>query len=174
MDKTIITDVRNISTENGLPFNFILAILEDREGNMWFATRGGVGCLKSTRTATYSVEHGLNNNLIVTLLQDSKGVLWLGTGNGLNTVSFKNVSGQNKHISKRLTKKDGLISNSINGLMIDHSGKLWITTPEGLSILGLHDSSTRNVSNRNGFLTNALFTSIEASNGTVWIAHSLK
>jgi ligand-binding sensor domain-containing protein/signal transduction histidine kinase/CheY-like chemotaxis protein len=78
------------NTTNGLPSDNILAIAEDKDGNLWLSTDDGL--VKYNRILntfrSFNIHDGLPDNQFNTnsFLKDSKGNLFFGTYNGL--VSF--------------------------------------------------------------------------------------
>lgn len=93
--KIIQTD-ENASDANRLPGNYIISLLEDKEGNIWIGTYGD-GVTKCTKTnnqsflfETYSVNEGLSNNVIYAIQQDDPGYIWVSTDYGLSRINPKN------------------------------------------------------------------------------------
>ena len=65
---------------DGLPNVNVAAILEDREGYLWFGTEEGVSRYDGDSFATLNVEDGLAGNRVICILEDRDGNLWFGTG----------------------------------------------------------------------------------------------
>lgn len=63
------------SGNTDLPNNFINAIDEDSEGNLWLATDAGFAAFKNNAIISYA---HLNNNGMVTLAVDEQDRIWLG------------------------------------------------------------------------------------------------
>ncbi len=76
------------TTDDGLADNFVQAITADKEGNLWFGTKGGISVFDGTKWTTYTVEKGLTSNNILCLATDNDGVVWIGTDDG--AMSFSN------------------------------------------------------------------------------------
>ncbi|HMI05981.1 MAG TPA: two-component regulator propeller domain-containing protein [Flavobacterium sp.] len=77
------------------------AILEDKTGNIWFASLGkdeddGVWCFDGKAFKNFTTKDGLNNNTVFCILEDRSGNLWFGTnGTGLcyyNGKKFVNLT----------------------------------------------------------------------------------
>ena len=68
----------------GLSSPVITAIVEDREGHLWFGTGGGVSRYDGTTFTTYTTEDGLAANVVQSILEDQQGHLWFGTGGGVS------------------------------------------------------------------------------------------
>lgn len=121
-------NVRRVVVD-GLFNNSVISLYEDREGILWFGTRGrGFGGRYTSPFRFYSVSHGLSHPDITTVYQDEKKNMWFGTrGGGLNRF----VNGT----FKTYTIQDGLNSNWVTALYGDKNGTIWIGTPVGLNLL---------------------------------------
>ena len=76
--------------EQGLSHNGLFSILEDSQGNFWFATLGGVNHYDpdENRITYYTTEEGISHNDVNSLLEDRDGNIWMGIwGHGLNVLS---------------------------------------------------------------------------------------
>jgi ligand-binding sensor domain-containing protein len=65
---------------------WVSAIHLDEEGNAWFGTEGGLGCLPrgASRIRRFTSADGLPADDVVSILEDDSGSLWLGTPRGLS------------------------------------------------------------------------------------------
>ena len=96
--------------------------LEDRKGNLWFATHdSGVYYDNRKSFQHFTTVEGLANNAVISIYEDKGGIIWLGTGSGLSRydgISFRNftMTGGNWW------------DNFITALMEEKTGKLWIGT----------------------------------------------
>lgn len=70
------------STSEGLAGNGVTGIMEDRKGNMWFSTSGGLSKYDGRSFTTYTTKDGLGADGVSCLLEDHNGVIWLGTWEG--------------------------------------------------------------------------------------------
>ena len=95
-------------------------VLEDRKGNLWFATRdSGVYLLPlgQTNFQHFTTKQGLASNYGAThLYEDKAGNIWFGGGR-YDGKSFRNI-----------TTKEGFPNNYITTIIEDKTGKLWIGT----------------------------------------------
>ena len=58
-------------------------MLQDKNGNLWFASDGGGVCIYNGKSFTnYTIQNGLCNNSIKGLLEDRNGNIWFGTRRG--------------------------------------------------------------------------------------------
>ena len=151
------------STEDGLSDNRVIAILEDRDGNLWFGTQEGVTVYDGMTWKTLTTRDGLAGNRIESICQDRQGDLWFGTfGSGVSRLtrstpsrqgshrpsSFRANSGGSGQARKALssgqagseqdvwvtyTTKDGLADNRVLSICQDREGHLWFGTDGGVS-----------------------------------------
>lgn len=101
-------NITYLSSEDGLSQNEVTGILQDKNGFMWFGTRGGLnrydGYEFIQHKSRIGEENHLSNPSIEALFEDSKGNIWIGTkSGGLNrfdpkTETFSHITsfGKNK------------------------------------------------------------------------------
>ena len=108
--------------KDGLPSNFIYAIKEDHENNLWVATARGLVTLSNPKFLTMTTKDGLSNNDITAVLGDQKGNIWIGTrSNGINMID------KNRNVSKFKEEKDSP-NKGIRSLLLDKMSNLLIGT----------------------------------------------
>jgi ligand-binding sensor domain-containing protein len=71
------------TTNNGLIDNFVQSIETDRNGNVWFGTKGGVSVFDGTSWKSFTQKDGLPGNNIRCMKLDKEGMLWMGTDQGV-------------------------------------------------------------------------------------------
>ena len=69
--------------ENGLVNNFVQAIASDKDGKIWFGTKGGISVYDGSVWTSYTEKDGLVSNNILCIIIDNNGVVWMGTDNGV-------------------------------------------------------------------------------------------
>jgi signal transduction histidine kinase/ligand-binding sensor domain-containing protein len=137
------SQVRILTTSNGLPANNVHAIAEDRAGNIWIGTElGGLARLRDGRFTSRQQDSSLPADSISSIYADEEDTLWIGTmGNGL--IRFKDGK------STRYSTQIGLIANSIDYVIEDSQGDLWIGSNAGLMRVrkkDLNDFAAGNIS----------------------------
>ena len=65
-----------------MPDLYVRAVLEDRDGNIWIGTNGGLARFQGDRFVA-SAEGSRDSDLVRCLLEDREGDLWVGANNGL-------------------------------------------------------------------------------------------
>lgn len=104
---------KNLGVEDGLSQNMVYAILQDRQGFMWFGTQDGLNRYDGNSFKVYkrnlAGEGGLKSDAIFSLAEDVNGILWIGTDNGV----------------------------CLYNPMFDRFTPLSLKTPEGISVTGI-------------------------------------
>jgi ligand-binding sensor domain-containing protein len=117
--------VDQFTRADGLTSDSVYDLFEDREGNVWAATEGGLDRFRDTPVITLSQREGLSQNSVCSVFPTSDGSVWLGTGAGLNRVRDGKIT--------IYTKSDGLPSNSIATIFAEQAGRLWVHAIDGLA-----------------------------------------
>ena len=115
------------TADDGLPQNSVYAILQTRDGYLWFTTLDGLVRFDGVSFTTFSKSNvkELKSNRFNSLLEDSRGDLWIGTEDG----------GLNRYHAGQFftyTTQDGLPRNAITGLLKDGEGFPVVVTAGGL------------------------------------------
>jgi len=117
----------NFAEADGFVFGIVYSILEDSEGDIWFASLGGGVAEFSQNDKRFkrlTTQEGLSNNNVFSILEDHEGNLWFATlGGGVSKFSGKTF--------EIYTKKDGLRDNFIWAIVEDVNGNIWVGTETG-------------------------------------------
>ena len=120
------TDV--FTKSDGLAGDVILAMYEDREGDIWVSSTGGLDRFRELPVSTVSVKQGLSSDATQSVLAATDGSIWIGAHDGLTR--FKD--GQ----ATILRKGSGLPDSAVGSLFQDDHGKIWGAFPgHGLGYL---------------------------------------
>ncbi|HWO01837.1 MAG TPA: two-component regulator propeller domain-containing protein [Blastocatellia bacterium] len=119
-----------INTNNGLPQNTIRAILQTRDGYLWFTTFDGLVRYNGARFEVFNKANskGINSNRFMSLYEDVDATLWIGTEDG-GLTHYANGR------FRTYTLDDGLPSNVVDGLLRTSDGELLVVTPRGMARL---------------------------------------
>ena len=111
---------------DGLPDGTIHDILQDDDGNLWFATLNGATRYDGQEFTIYGERDGLCGDGIGALTQDAHGNLWFGCGG-----RFASATGISRHDGQTITTysvEDGLAREKVWGLQPCSSGGVWVLT----------------------------------------------
>lgn len=96
------------TTENGLPNNTVLGILEDDDGFLWLSTLNGLAKFNTTNNTirNYSKEDGLQSNEFNegACFKNSVGVMYFGGSNGITYFNPKEIKDNQQKGSVILTR----------------------------------------------------------------------
>ena len=112
------TDVATM--RDGLASDAVQALLEDREGNLWLGTPGGLQRLSPQRVTP---RRDLGVARVLEAMPD--GSLWLGTASGLTRFSGAET--------RTFTRADGLPGSVVLALHRGVGGELWVSTERGVA-----------------------------------------
>jgi hypothetical protein len=129
-----VIDLRftHLTTNDGLSQGYVTAILQDRRGFMWFATRDGLNRYDGNTFVVYKNSPNdpgsLSANFIQDLIEDDHGDLWIATNAGVNKFD---------PTTERATRylHDPANPHSIGGVYVtsiarDSHGCLWFGTAD--------------------------------------------
>ena len=123
-----------LSVEQGLAQESVLAIAQDRQGYMWFGSQSGLSRYDGYRMVVYKNIEGdktsLADNWVGELHVDSQGQLWVGTDNGLDR--FDAASQTFTHFVPAEKSKRGNGNRHIHAILDDGARGFWIATSDGL------------------------------------------
>ena len=119
-------NVDHFASAHGLSSDTVEGFLEDREGNLWLATDGGVDCFRDIPVVSFSVHEGLSADNVGSIFAVRDGTVWIGNHGGLDFVRGNVVSS--------IGPKQGLRGNRVTSLFEDHASRLWVGLDNGLFV----------------------------------------
>jgi ligand-binding sensor domain-containing protein len=142
-------------------FSSFWDVLEDRKGNLWFASKdSGVYYYNGKSFQHFTTKDGLASNMALHIYEDRAGNIWLGASR-YDGKSFRNF-----------TTKDGFPSNSIRLLLEDKTGKLWFGA-QGENMF-VYDGKTFTVlKNKDGKTFTNVWGITEDRKGNIWFGATI-
>jgi signal transduction histidine kinase/ligand-binding sensor domain-containing protein len=113
-----------VSTNQGLSYNYILSLLMDREGNLWVGTDGG-GLNRIKRQAFQTLEPTAGR-VVQSVSPHPAGGLWIGF-NAIGPEAVGLMYWSNGWIQP-FGPRDGLLSPSVRAVHVDSAGQVWVGT----------------------------------------------
>jgi signal transduction histidine kinase/ligand-binding sensor domain-containing protein len=158
--KNYIPDKLNI---NSISHKTVTCILQDSEGTIWVATKGG-GLNKiigydDTNEPVFKIyknmpddKTSISSDELISLYEDQNKNLWIGT----------NTAGLCKYIKetdsfKRYSLSNGFSSNIILGIQEDDNNNLWLSTSNGISKFNIVTEEIINYDYNDGIINNSFF-----------------
>ncbi len=111
--------VANLSTQQGLSYNYILSLLVDREGNLWVGTDGGG--LNRVKRPVFEVLEASRGQVAQSVAEDAQGGIWVGYNGG-------GVDHWRDGLLERFGPSQGLINLPIRSVFVDRQDGLWVGT----------------------------------------------
>ncbi|MBK8954189.1 MAG: hypothetical protein IPM34_01345 [Saprospiraceae bacterium] len=150
--------------ENAKPMlsdKLVFKIIEDKNGNMWFATDGnGIFKYKNGEFIHLTAKNELTDNNVADILEDKQGNIWIGTFNG----------GVSKFDGKTYTNftKDGIIVGvETYNFYEDSKGNIWFTA-EGSGVYRYDGNNFKQFTTEYGLTSNVTQSILEDNKGQVW------
>ncbi|MDP4187725.1 MAG: two-component regulator propeller domain-containing protein, partial [Bacteroidota bacterium] len=183
---SFISYQHNENNRSSLINNFVSSIMEDRYGNLWVGTQGGLDIFdrKNKRFV-----HPFNNkagipafNEVGCLKQDKEGNLWVGTKFGLYeipakyifTFNYNNAKIKTVYYSNNYSDKFSLSGNYVISVAEDSKGNLWFGTyGNGVDKLVYgkdHKKYFVNYTENNGLANNVVYGILEDDQGDIWFS----
>ena len=133
-----------ISVEDGLSSSTVMAIHQDAQGFLWFATSNGLNRYDGYRFKTYKNDpqqpDSLSDNNLRVIYADRHGELWVGTRNsGLNR--FRRAEESFERYRHDPADPRSLSHDAVLAVVADHADRLWVGTEDGLNLLRAEDGT---------------------------------
>ncbi len=149
---------------DGLPDNFVQALVQTRDGYLWLGTTEGLVRFDGMQFTVFDTRNtaALRHNSVVTLCEDRRGALWVGTSGGGIAVY------RDGRFVATYDTSNGLPNNYIRSIYEDREGNLWITAHAG-GLVRLRDGRFQVYTTRDGLPSDSLRTIYQDSSGALWI-----
>ena len=162
----------HLTTKDGLSQGYVVDILQDRRGFMWFATRDGLNRYDGHTFVVYKHDPNdpgsLSSSFIQDLMEDDHGYLWVATNNGVNR--FDPTTERCTRYLHDPNDPGTLGGASVKSVAQDRHGHLWFGTEDsGLDRLdpGL-GTFTHHRNDSDGRFVGRITQVIDDRQGDVW------
>ena len=149
-------------TDAGLPQNYVVGIVQTRDGYIWLATQEGLARFDGMKFTVFDKRNTdqIKDNNIQALFEDREGNLWFGTeGGGLTKFDHRTFT--------NFSTSNGLASDIIDAICEDRDGGLWIGTLGGVS--RFKDGAFSNYSTKDGLASDSVLAICEDASGGLWV-----
>lgn len=122
---------------SSLSDNYVLSILETKNGDIWIGTSKGLSKLVNRKLGVlsfknYTTVYDITSLFVQDIKEAANTDLWIGTKNS-GLIKFDSKS--KKLLSFLNDKKFSKIGNDVRAIDIDHKGALWVGTYDGINVL---------------------------------------
>ena len=149
-------------TEDGLPQNSVLAILQTKDGYLWLGTQEGLVRFNGVQFTVFDKanQKAIKHNDIRALLQDRQGTLWIG-GFGGGLIQYRDGEFHS------YLREDGLSDNTVPAILEDRNGDLWVGTDNGLD--KFKDGKFIRFGKEHGLSDVVINALVQDHNGDLWV-----
>ncbi|MBU1096699.1 MAG: hypothetical protein KKB34_09490 [Bacteroidetes bacterium] len=162
----------NITSDNGLSQNSVLAICEDKHGFIWLGTKDGLNRYDGYNLITYYNEpydnQSLSGNSVLSITEGSDGNLYIGTQCGLD----KLIIDEDKIIRIPLQYFPDNRQPYIRAILEDVDKNLWLGTDEG--VLFYNPATKYEKLYSKEFENEIIWDLFQDSRGTIWASSARK
>lgn len=154
----------------------INALCQDKIGNLWIATNGGLQVYnpRMNSFSSYTRENGkLSTNNITSLFYKNDGTgnnLLIGTAEGLIILNLSTT--EKKVLTGNSNNIEPFTNNYITQILQDSRGLIWVGTREGLNILNLETDDIDYLTEKQGLCNNNICGIAEDKNHNIWVTTS--
>ena len=161
----------NDSLHNALVNDHINALCNDKMGNVWIASDGGLQMF-NTRMNQFSNftkdNKKLRTNSVTSLFYATGNRLLIGTPEGLEIMNVANF--ELTHYTGNSTSMQRFTNNYVTQVFEDSRGLLWIGTREGVNVFNMDNDVLDNLTEKQGLCNNNITGIAEDRNSNIWLA----
>ena len=110
---------------DGLSGDAVNDLLEDREGNVWVATSGGLDRFRDLKVTALTQSEGLQSGWVGAVVASRDGGVWIADARALSRLDGGRLSSY--------SEDQGLPGSSPTSLLEDSRGRLWVGVDNGLA-----------------------------------------
>jgi ligand-binding sensor domain-containing protein len=96
---------RNFTVKDGLPGNYILALNQGSDGNLWIGSNKGLTSFDGTLFKTYSKINGLISDYVFSIEFAINNFIWVGGHQGITKLQIDNATGRLTRLEKNSHKQ---------------------------------------------------------------------
>lgn len=150
--------VKVYTVKDGLINNYVQAIIQDRQGYLWFGTREGLSCYTGKLWKTYTKDDGLLSDNILSIMQDNYRCFWFGTSEGVSRYNGKKWT--------TYAKNEGMSGYAVKNIKKDNDGNIWFATTDGIN---KYDRKEWTIYSKDfGLASNDILTIYKDKTGRLW------
>lgn len=114
----------HLSTDSGLSYNCVHAIIQDSQGFIWLGTSDGLNRYDGMRFRSFHKDElGGSSGFIVSLCEDDRGNIWIGTDSG---VILYDASADRFRPFETTDNRGTAIRNKVTTIKKDRQGVIWM------------------------------------------------
>ncbi len=151
------SNIQYLDVDQGMASSYVLSIIEDKDGALWFGHLEGVSRYDGVNFTHYTQKDGFLTVWCSLLASD--GTLWFGTFGGIIKYDGKRFI--------RYSEETGLLNDEIKSITEDSQGNIWFGSLAGLT--KYDGSSFMHYTSNEGLLDETVNALLEDRNGVIWL-----
>ena len=165
-----------ITNLQGFTAQSITAVIQDKQGFMWFGTQAGLIKYDGYRNTVYRSDprdpHSLMDNFVSAAYEDEHGGLWIGTQSGLSF--FDKANNRFTNFRRKDSFSGATVNYKVFTILSDGERGLWLATDYGLMHFDPQTQGFKDYRHEQGdgegIRTDLLNTIVRDKEGNLWIA----
>ncbi|MBL4578789.1 MAG: hypothetical protein JKX74_09970, partial [Flavobacteriales bacterium] len=155
---------KSFGMAQGLSYNKVNAIFQDREGNCWIGTEVGIDQYVGEKFLVYDDLLGIPSNVVWSVFEDSKSQIWLGTNEGLSRFTWDG--------GQLVVDNYGLNLGGVHDIVIsieeDDLGNVWFATANSGLVTMSEDGTLASYTTENGLVNDVVYSIAKDNTGNMW------
>jgi PAS domain S-box-containing protein len=147
------------SVSDGLSGNDVGLVFEDREGNIWVITDGGLDMFRDTALISYTTRQGVSDSHFQSVMALRNGAVWIGTDGALNIL--RKQDGKTAIFDRKLSGQE------VEPMLEDYSGAVWLGV--GSAMMRFQNGRFREIGGQRFASLGGVSGIAEDSGGTIWL-----
>ncbi len=152
--------LERVGVEDGLPNSRVLALLEDRERNIWIGTNGGLTRLSAAPFSSLTLQRGLAGDFVRAVMEHPDGSLWVGTSSGLSRIEGDEI--QTIGIGSVIENR------SVLSLGLGEDGDVWVGTYSAGAVRWSDGRAVEQLTRDSGLAANEVRAILRSRDGSTW------
>lgn len=157
--------------KDGLAHNVVTSVVQARDGEMWFATHGGISRYDGRSWKTYSEGSGLPGNGFTGLFEAENGTLWATGGFVFRGRGGNRIARLSGDRWEPVMLPENLADIDVGPVVGVSGGGLCFATA-GLGILHYAGDDWKTIDEEDGLASNYVQCLLRSKDGAVWAAYA--
>ena len=151
---------QTFTRDNGLADDHVGSMLEDRAGNLWFATDWGLSRYDGRAWRTFTTTEGVDCSVQSPLVEDRAGNVWVGAGHDVERYDGTSW--------RKFTIVPFGTAATVSCIVADRSRNVWFGTWGGWGVTRYDGTSWRTFTTADGLADNSVISILEDRAGNLW------